>query len=186
MGAEDFLDLVDEKGNIIGHEERKIVHKKGLLHREVHIWLYTPKGELVFQMRSPTKETYPNLLDASIGGHVDTGEEWLESAVKEAREEAGLIVKPDDLTFIEQHRVNVFDPVTKMTNNNLRNNYALAFNGDIGDLRIEEGEITDFELWPIDKLFELNDEEAERFIPSLLEEESKHMYRKIQNLANRE
>jgi isopentenyldiphosphate isomerase len=180
----DLLDLVDENENIIGQAERKTVHETGLLHREVHIWLYTPKGELVFQMRSPTKETYPNLLDASIGGHVDAGEEWLESAVKEAREEAGIDVKPRDLSFIEQHHVNVYDPVTKLTNNNLRNNYALPFNGNISDLKIEEGEITGFELWPIEKLFNLTKEEAKRFIPSLLEEESLQMYRKIRSLVN--
>lgn len=38
-------------------------------------------------------------------GHVEKGETVLEAAVKEAREEAGVVIKPEDLEFLHVHYV---------------------------------------------------------------------------------
>ena len=47
----ELLDIYDEKGNLIGTEDRKIVHEKGLWHKTVHCWLYDDKGNIFFQIR---------------------------------------------------------------------------------------------------------------------------------------
>lgn len=180
MASDDLLDVVNEAGEVIGMARRDEVHQKGMLHKEVHVWLVTPKGEIVFQHRSTSKDTYPDLLDASIGGHVDAGWGWLDTAVKEAKEEAGIACTEDALHFVQQLHVNVYDPVTKMTNNCLRNLYVLHFNGSLDTLKVENGEATHFEMWPIGKLAKLTAAQKSRFIPSLLGKEYQQFYKRAQ------
>ena len=38
-------------------------------------------------------------------GHVEKGESVIEAAIKEANEEAGVVIKPEDLTFVHAHAV---------------------------------------------------------------------------------
>ena len=52
-----FLNVVNDSGEVIGFDTRDNIHNKGLLHREVHVWLVTPGGEIIFQHRSKTKDT---------------------------------------------------------------------------------------------------------------------------------
>ncbi len=182
MSSKDSLDIIDEKGKIIGRAGRLEVHQKGLLHRESHVWLYTPKGELIWQLRSKTKETFPDKLDATIGGHVDVGMDYLNTAVKETREETGLKISPQALKHIGDTRVKIYDASTGLTNNVIRRNYVLRFEGKIKDLKIEEGEITGFEAWPIEKLLHLTEAEKKKFIPNLIDTGHLKMYQKIQKL----
>jgi len=59
------LSILDEQGNIIGEEYRDVIHQKGLLHGEVHVWCLTTNNELIFQHRAKDKDiilTYLMLL----------------------------------------------------------------------------------------------------------------------------
>ena len=76
------LNIIDENGNITGEETRENIHKQGLLHREIHVWFYTPKGEILFQHRAKDKDTYPDLLDATVGGHVEIGAGLLKARLR--------------------------------------------------------------------------------------------------------
>ncbi|PZP40454.1 MAG: NUDIX hydrolase, partial [Pseudomonas fluorescens] len=69
--ADTYLSIVDDNDTVVGRELRSVIHKQGLRHREVHGWLILNDGKLVLQKRSATKDTYPNMLDASVGGHVE-------------------------------------------------------------------------------------------------------------------
>ena len=84
------LNIIDENGNITGEETRENIHKQGLLHREIHVWFYTPKGEILFQHRAKDKDTYPDLLDATVGGHVEIGADYESAALQELEEETGI------------------------------------------------------------------------------------------------
>lgn len=48
MADSPMLNVVDDNENIIGAETREQIHDLGLLHREVHVWLYTTSGEVIF------------------------------------------------------------------------------------------------------------------------------------------
>ena len=95
----EMLEVVDENDNVIGLETRGKIHQNGLLHREIHIWFLTPKSEIIFQHRSKNKDTYPNKLDATVGGHVNPNMSYKETAIKECREETGLDIDPDDFSY---------------------------------------------------------------------------------------
>src|SRR3990172_2229916 len=95
------LNIIDEAENIIGIETRENIHKQGLLHREIHVWFYTPKGEIIFQHREKDKDTYPDLLDATVGGHVEIGADYESTALQELEEETGVKAVKDNLVVIQ-------------------------------------------------------------------------------------
>lgn len=174
------LNILDEQGNIIGQEYRDVIHQKGLLHGEVHVWCVTPDNELIFQHRAKDKDTYPNLLDATAGGHVDLGETYDESAIKELKEETGLEAGVDDLIFLRTEIKNSYDEVTGMTNHPRRNIYLLRNKVNIEDLTIEYGKAIGFVSYPLAKLFNLDVQEASEFIPTLLDEEGLSLFKEIE------
>ena len=90
--AEEWFDVVDEKDVIVSRATRREVHAHGLRHRAVHVLVFNRAGELFLQKRSARKDTAPGAWDSSVSGHVDAGEDYDVSAVRELREEIGLQV----------------------------------------------------------------------------------------------
>lgn len=178
-----ILNVIDQEGNILREATRQEIHEKGLLHAEVHVWFYTPDGQIIFQHRAKDKDTWPDLLDATVGGHVEVGDTYEETALKECEEETGTVIKPEDLIFLRTTITSSLDEVTGMTNHPRRNVYAYCYKGDLKDLKIEEGKALGFEAWPIDKLLNLSEEEATRFIPSILDEMGIEIIKQIQDLV---
>ncbi len=176
------LNIIDEGGNIIGQESRENIHRQGLLHREVHIWFYTPKGEIIFQHRGKNKDTYPDLLDATVGGHVEIGSNYENTALQELAEETGTRVDKNNLIFIQMIRSKSFDTATNKTNNVIRAIYAYHYGGKIEDLKIEKGKAIGFELWPLEKIFTISDEDKKRFIPFVFDKQNLEIFSKIRKL----
>lgn len=166
---EDYLDIIDENDNIIGQEIREKVHRDGLLHREIHVYFITPNKEIIFQHRAKDKDTYPDLLDATVGGHVDMGDTYQEAAIREIEEETGLKVNIDNLIFLNKVRKEAsFDKVTGKINNVWRENYIYNFNGRLSDLKVEEDKAIGFEFWSIEKIKNISKEEKQKFIPYVI------------------
>ena len=180
-----ILNTVDENDNVIGQSTREEIHAKGLLHREVHVWLYGKNGGIFFQLRAKDKDTFPGLLDASIGGHVEIGDSYEKTAVKEAEEETGLHINPADLKFITTIRHTAHDEATGRINNVIRKIFAYEFNGSPSDLKIEQGKAIGFEAIKIDSLFAMSEKEKQRFIPNIFEEINMDIFRKIKSLPTR-
>ncbi len=88
--SEELLDVVDEKDRVIDVKTRGEIHALGLMHRAVHILVFNPQGELFLQKRSMTKDENPGQWDTSCAGHVDSGESYLDCAVRELEEELGI------------------------------------------------------------------------------------------------
>ncbi|MFP4351568.1 MAG: NUDIX hydrolase [Puniceicoccaceae bacterium] len=86
----EWFDVVDARDRVIGRETRSEVHRRGLLHRAVHILVYRPDGALFLQKRSAEKDTAPNRWVSSCSGHVDAGEDYEAAARRELGEELGI------------------------------------------------------------------------------------------------
>lgn len=173
---EDMLEVIDENDTIVDLKTRKEVHQKGLLHREIHIWFMTPDKEIIFQHRAKDKDTYPDKLDATVGGHVDPGMTYDETAFKEAKEETGIDIDPTKLKFIGKLFKKTFDEATRLTNNAIRSQYVYLFKGNINDLKIETDKALGFEAWKIDSLYNLSPEDKQKFIPIVLLKEMLDMF----------
>jgi isopentenyldiphosphate isomerase len=92
MGSEDYeiLEIVNRDDQVVGTATRSEIHARGLMHRAVHIFVFNRQGEIYIQRRSDTKDRHPSKLDSSAAGHVDPGETYGETAVRELAEELGL------------------------------------------------------------------------------------------------
>jgi isopentenyldiphosphate isomerase len=176
------LNIVDEGGNIIGEETRENIHSQGLLHQEIHVWFYTSKSEIIFQHREENKDTFPDLLDATVGGHVEIGSDYEDTALQEIEEETGVKIERYSLTFIKTIQNKAFDSATNKINNVLRAIYAYRYEGKVGDLRIEKGKAIGFESWLFEKIFNISNEDKKRFIPTIFEEQNLEIFRKIKEL----
>lgn len=184
MSKKGNLNIVDENGKIIGEDSRENIHNKGLLHREVHVWFFTPKGEIIFQHRSKNADTFPDLLDATVGGHVEINQNYEDTAVKEIEEETGAKISVDKLVLIEYTRTKGFDPVTNKTNNVLRAVYAYCFDKNLKTLKLEQGKGVGFEAWLFERVFKLSDEDRKKLIPEIVKEPTLNILRKIQIISS--
>ncbi|HEV2329116.1 MAG TPA: NUDIX domain-containing protein [Verrucomicrobiae bacterium] len=88
--TEDIFDIVNERDEVIGRAPRSEVHARGLLHRAVHVLVFNSRGEIFLQKRSVKKDRQPGVWDSSCSGHVDSGEDYDQTAVRELGEEIGL------------------------------------------------------------------------------------------------
>lgn len=166
----EYLNIVDEDDNIIGQETRSEIHRLGLLHREIHVYFITPNKEIIFQHRAKDKDTYPDLLDATVGGHVDLGYDYQPTAVREVEEETGLKINQEDLIFLKNVRnKSLYDPISNKFNNTWEKIYLYNFKGQLSDLKVEQGKALGFELWSIEKLKKISEEEKKRFVPYIID-----------------
>lgn len=88
----DVLDPRDPTGNtVVGREQRRRVHERGLLHRSVHVQVVRRRdGALLLQRRAARKAICPLAWDLSCAEHVAAGETFDAAAVRGVREELGL------------------------------------------------------------------------------------------------
>lgn len=165
----ELLNIVDDNDEIIGIEDRKAIHERGLLHREVHVYFITQNGEIIFQHRGKEKMSAPDLLDATVGGHVAAGDTYEETAVKEVREETGVKIAKTDLVDIGKLKQLFTNAKTGSINNAFKKQYVYLYTGLLEDLIVEKGDALGFEMFTIAKLLNLNDLEKSKFIPSIYE-----------------
>ena len=90
--SEEIFDVVNDRDEVIDRLPRREVHRLGLKHRAVHVLVFNSRGEVFLQKRSLKKDTAAGLWDSSASGHLDSGEDYDACAVRELREEIGLIV----------------------------------------------------------------------------------------------
>ena len=88
--SEEWFDVVDDQDRVVGRELRRDVHRRGLLHRAVHVLVFNRAGQLFLQKRSMRKDSAPGAWDSSASGHLDCGEAYDACAVRELREELGV------------------------------------------------------------------------------------------------
>jgi 16S rRNA (adenine1518-N6/adenine1519-N6)-dimethyltransferase len=94
------VDIVDSNDKVIGKCDIDDVYKHNHLHRVVLIFVFNKKGEMFLQLRSITKSYCPGYWTAAVGGRVQSGEEYIDAAIRECKEEIGVSITKSDLTFI--------------------------------------------------------------------------------------
>jgi 8-oxo-dGTP diphosphatase len=163
----EFFDIIDEKGNELGfRKERTIVHKDGYWHKGVHVWII--KGnKVLLQKRAPQKDSFPNCLDVGCGGHVTSGSSYDETAIKELKEELGIVVSKKDLIFLENREHITRDPPRRFINKEIINVYVLNFKGELGDLTLQRDEVSKVKLFSIEELRTLLNKKPSLFTPNI-------------------
>lgn len=135
----EYLDYYDEEGNYLGYETREKVHELGLWHRTVHNWLYTKKGEIVFQIRKDIGKFY-----TTSSGHVKKGETLEEAFSRETEEEIGLKTEPSKAKPICQVTW-IKDTIKKdgrIIKDRAKSTFLMsAYEGDFNDFHFDPNEV---------------------------------------------
>lgn len=103
--AEEYLDVVDEKDNVIRKELRNNVYKKGPNNqlskdesiRVINILIFNSNNELLLQKRSMNRRLFPGEYDLSCAEHVSSGEDYEEAAYRGLKEELGMDINLEEL-----------------------------------------------------------------------------------------
>ena len=100
---DELFDVLTEHGEPTGEVKRRAdVHRDGDWHRSIHVWVYGVDGDepfLLMNQRGLEKDTWPGVLDATVGGHLSAGE-TVEQAYREIEEEIGIVADPARLRHI--------------------------------------------------------------------------------------
>ncbi len=88
----EMFDVVDEQNRVVRQASRHEVHTNHLRHRAVHIFVFNKAGELFLQKRSRWKDAHPSRWDSSAAGHLNAGDDYEETALREVGEELGVEV----------------------------------------------------------------------------------------------
>jgi len=88
--GDEIFDVVDEKDQVLRQETRDVVHRENLIHRAVHMLVFNKRKEVFLQKRSKLKDAHPSVWDSSAAGHLNTGEGYESTAIRELDEELGI------------------------------------------------------------------------------------------------
>lgn len=133
------LDIYDEYMNLIGSEDRDVVHEKGLWHKTVHCWLYDNEGNIYFQIRKNSQKLY-----TTASGHVQSGETVKQAFHREVFEEIGVHVDIETSSLLE---INAWK-MDKIKNNKpfidraFSNVYLNSFDGSSASFSFCEDEVS--------------------------------------------
>ncbi|RYG59850.1 MAG: NUDIX domain-containing protein [Alphaproteobacteria bacterium] len=180
--ADTYLSVVDNDDVVIGRQLRSIIHREGLRHREVHVWFVTKKNELIFQRRGPHKDTYPECLDATAGGHVEEGQDYMKAAVAEVSEETGMNVPRHMLTPLGKVDVLQEDAPRHVVNRVYRMVYLYRYAGEVADLKVEQGDGGGFELIALTDVLAKRGALINQLVPGLLEPAYAPVWKSIQDV----
>jgi isopentenyldiphosphate isomerase len=88
----EFLDVVNERDEIVGKASKTEVYEKRLPHRIVHVLISNDRGEMALQLRGNVSFC-PHHWCTAVGGHVQSGESCEKAALREFAEELGTKAK---------------------------------------------------------------------------------------------
>ena len=84
------FDIVDKNDNVIGRVSDK--DSKNILPNQLRFIniIITNNDKILVPKRSSNRKLFPNCYDFSVGGHVSSGEEYIQAAYRELKEELGI------------------------------------------------------------------------------------------------
>lgn len=86
----EIWDLYNEKRELVGIDHiRGTELPKDCYHLVVHVWIKNRKGQYLISQRSASRPTFP-LMWETVGGSVLKGENSLQGAIREVKEEVGI------------------------------------------------------------------------------------------------
>jgi len=154
FSMDELIDILTPEGNPTGKTALKSeAHKNGWFHATVHIWLFTKDEKILLQKRALTKKVFPGLWDISVAGHIEAGEEILDSAKREVFEEIGLVLNENELFKIGT-RIHQVSHENGIQDNEHHHIFMAELKVDLKTLTIQEEEVAGLHLFDLSILKE--------------------------------
>ena len=138
--AKELWDAYDREGNLLGYDlVRGEPVPEGVYHLVVEIYPVTHDGRILVTRRHPDKTW--GLYWEITGGSVVKGEKPLQAAVRELREETGIIASESDMIPVYvQNGMGLSGSV------GIFHSFITFFDPDSQEIRLQEGETVDWKL----------------------------------------
>lgn len=164
--SEEMIDVLDDQGEKTGISlTMDDIHSRGEWHRTVHVWLVTPRGELLLQLREPNMPTFPNCWDISSAGHISSGETSHQGVLREVSEELNLIVEDKECKYLGSVKnERVFKNGTYI-NKEFQDVYLITKEITLDQLTVQPSEVSDVRLLSWKKVKEHIDNKDSIFVP---------------------
>ena len=148
---EEFLEVYSPEGTKTGQKKSKSeIHRKGLFHSTVHVWIFTEEGNILIQKRSKKKELNPGVWDVSVAGHIKFNENIKKAAKRETLEETGININTKDLLKIGVYKSINIHP--KAIDKEFFHTYILKIDKNSIDLDYKNNEVDDLKFISIDEM----------------------------------
>lgn len=156
----EIFDIVDENGNPTGETvERGAAHINGVRHRTAHIWIAREvmgRWQVILQKRAMTKDSFLGRYDTSSAGHIQAGDQPLESAMRELKEELGISATAEQLkfagTFKIQYEKEFHDKLFK--DNEIAFVYVYLEKIELDQITVQEEELECVEWFDLEELYQ--------------------------------
>lgn len=165
----EIFDVIDKHGNPTGETvSRDRAHTEGIPHRTAHIWILREKDgciQILLQKRSMNKDSFPGKFDTSSAGHIQAGDEPLESALRELEEELGIRAAAEQLDFAGTFPISF----AKEFHGKMFRDEELAFvyiydqPVEIGNLILQKEEVESVEWFDLEETYEECRQHREKF-----------------------
>jgi isopentenyldiphosphate isomerase len=104
---DEILDLVNKNDEVIGTINRKnydqmVEENRGYI-RASEMFIINDKGQLWIPTRTATKTIAPNGFDYSAAGHVESGDTYEDTMIRETKEELNLDITAGNLEFVTKN-----------------------------------------------------------------------------------
>jgi isopentenyldiphosphate isomerase len=152
---EEYLDIVDDNDEVIGKELRNKIYSGNTpikKIRYVNIFIFNSRGQILLPKRSMNCSIFQGCYDFSAAGHVNSGEDYEQAAMRELEEELGL----KNQKLIELGKLTPKDGVTGFCKI-----YRLIFDGNLDNH--DKGGIASLEWFEFKDALKLAEEYPEKF-----------------------
>ncbi|MDR2649383.1 MAG: NUDIX domain-containing protein [Clostridiales bacterium] len=130
---DEYWDVLDENRSLTGRKHRRIDDMRpGDYHLVVRAWIMNCKGEFLITRRAFNKIGFPGMWEVPSGS-ATAGEQSLEATVREAKEECGIDLSPENGTLFSTCR----------RGNSFYDNWLFRQDFDLADVKLQEGETID-------------------------------------------
>jgi isopentenyl-diphosphate Delta-isomerase len=162
----ELIDVVDSSGNPLRMiVPRTEVHRKGLWHRTVHIWVLNRKKELLLQKRAQSKETFPGLWDISAAGHISAGDTSKRAALRELEEELGIPAREDELVLLFTIKGHYEDWSRPFIDHEFSDVYLMKADIPINKVKIDKDEVDEAKYMAVEDLKKELEVRPELYVP---------------------
>ena len=162
---DELIDIYNGKGIASGNVCLKSeAHKKGLFHASIHVWIFDHNKNILIQKRVANKDTYPNMWDISVAGHIAAGELPINSALREVEEEVGLVLNKRQLIFIGTSKERVVH-TPNFIDNEIHYIYMCETDFKIESLTIQKEEVSEIDSIKLNDLINRINLKNSDFVP---------------------
>lgn len=158
------FDVVDENDSvmycIVG---KKALHNltPGRFHRSSHLFIEIMGARFIIQLKSSETEN-AGLWSSAVSGHVRASESYKEAIIREANEELGLVIDPDELDV-----VGTIHPCEE-TGYEFATLFTYLMDDKTESIKPNPDEVDEVKILMLDDLIKHMDDHREQYSPAFL------------------